>query len=239
MAPSRSQTSSALSSYFTSIDGDLQLASILAFQSHLQPSTSSAPSNKSHAIELVLWVEEEASNEGEDVRKKFSVASVELEPLEVVAQSFGGAAKDVEGFRRMLLAKGEKRGQKEEEEGAEVYTIVVFAIYPRPPSPGSAPPNPSDAFSLIRVLNYSLPTPFPAPPELLNPTTELEDWRHILARGVLEPWKVGTKVEVVAQMAVLRGMERQQLTETEREKRDQAEFKHLTRHLLHVAAPTA
>jgi hypothetical protein len=132
MAPTRAQTSQALSQYFAATEGDLQLASLLAFQAQ-QPSSSTSL-NRSHAIELVLWVENEAAEEAEDVRKKFSIASVELEPFEVVAQSFGGG-KDVEGFRRMLLAKGEKRGQVEEV--AEVYTVVVFAIYPRPPSTGS------------------------------------------------------------------------------------------------------
>lgn len=143
MPPTRAQTSAALSSYFQATQGDLQLASLLAFQAHL-PSSSSSNStslNKSHAIELVLWVEDEVQQPDQDVRNKFSIASVELEPLEVVAQSFGGG-KDIEGLRSMLLARGEKLGQVEEE-GTEVYTVVVFAIYPRPPSPGSGEPSPS------------------------------------------------------------------------------------------------
>lgn len=145
MAPTRAQTSQALSQYFAATEGDLQLASLLAFQAHKPSSATSL--NKSHAIELVLWVEDEAEQEQEESRKKFSVASVELEPLEVVAQSFGGG-KDMEGFRRMLLAKGEKRGQVEE--GTEAYTVVVFAIYPRPSAPGSGKPPLSSLSVLLR-----------------------------------------------------------------------------------------
>lgn len=129
MAPTREQAAEGLTQYLNQIDGDLTLAAVLAFEAH-KPSTATSRA-KSHVIELVLWVEDEPVDV--DVKKRYSLASVELEPLEVVAKSFGGSG-DVEGFRRMLLAKGQKRTP--DVEGGETYTIVVFVL-PRPPAPGS------------------------------------------------------------------------------------------------------
>lgn len=133
MPPTRSSTAASLTQYLQSINGDLHLASVLAFRASSPPTPSLS---QSHVIELVLWVEEDQ----EDVRSRFSVASVELERLDVVAQSMGGKAGDVEGFRRMLLAKGEEKAAQQgekSEEGTKTYSVVVFAIYRRPPAPGA------------------------------------------------------------------------------------------------------
>ena len=126
--PTRAQAAEGLAEYLKAIDGDLQLATVLAFDAYKAPAAT--PLAASHAIEIVLWVEDESADE--DIRKRYSIASVELEPLEVVAQSFGGGSGDMAGFRRMLLTKGQQRMPPVE--GGEMYSVVVFAL-PRPPAP--------------------------------------------------------------------------------------------------------
>lgn len=230
MAPTRSETLASLVRYLTLVGSDLHLAAIIAAEAHLPELSAASRTAQSDAIELVFFASDDQTSV--DVRSRFVLASAELEPLEVIAQTLGAPTHDIAGFKKMLSTKGDSRrleagrtsaGSTESPSASDFMTVVVHALHPPPSTAPSATAPPSEQFSVLRVLNVELPSSPKAFPELEKlgaNADQLEDWRHILARGIREPWdkvlqakgvaegKTDPGLGVVSEMAILRGMER-------------------------------
>lgn len=266
MAPSRAQTLSSLVQYLSYISPDIHLACLLATAAHLSAKTSvdaaassTAETAQTHALELVFFALDDQTQR--DVRSRFTLASAELEPFELIARTLGFPSNDRTGFKKMLLSKGEKMALPSSDasqptssgpasaDPSRYATVIVHALYPPPPtSPTSPPPTTQEQFSIFRVLNFELPPPTPTAVSADRPSSSsssssltqpwltklhdqasvLEDWRHVLARGIKEPWDTVLQAQaqtsgrdvstlpndkhpglvVVSEMAILRGLER-------------------------------